>query len=80
MTPTLDNVKAALGITGTYLDTTLEPYRDEVIEFLKEGGVSESNITCGVVARGISDLWNYGSAGGKFSEYFLQRAAQLAYK
>ena len=80
MAPTLENVKAALGITGTYLDTTLQPYLDEVTAFLKDGGVSENNITCGIVARGISDLWNYGSAGGKLSEYFLQRAAQLAYK
>lgn len=80
MTPTLANVKIALGITGTYQDDTLSAYIDEVKAFLTDGGVSDDNITCGLVARGVSDLWNYGSAGGKLSDYFLQRATQLAYK
>ena len=80
MAPTLENVKNALGITGTYQDNTLNAYIDEVKAFLIDGGVSEANITCGLVARGVSDLWNYGAAGGKLSEYFLQRAAQLSYK
>ena len=80
MAPTLASVKAALGITGTYQDTTLTEYYNEVIAFLKDAGVSEDHITCGVVARGVSDLWNYGAAGGKLSEYFMQRAAQLSYK
>lgn len=80
MAPTLENVKTALGITGTYFDSLLNIYIDDVKGFLRDGGVSENNITCGLVARGVSDLWNYGSAGGKLSEYFLQRASQLAYK
>ena len=80
MAPTLENVKTALGITGTYFDNLLNVYIDDVKGFLRDGGVSEANITCAIVARGVSDLWNYGSAGGKLSEYFLQRAAQLAYK
>jgi hypothetical protein len=45
-----------------------------------DSGVKSGNITTGVVVRGVSDLWNYGAGEGKFSEYFLQRAAQLAYK
>lgn len=77
---TLDDVKNALGITGDYQDATLQIYFDEVIAFLVDAGVSRANITSGIVARGVSDLWNYGGAEGKLSEYFIQRAAQLAYK
>lgn len=77
---TLDNVKNALGITGTYQDATLQIYFDEVVSFLVDSGVSNANITTGIVARGVSDLWNYGGAEGKLSAYFMQRAAQLAYK
>lgn len=80
MNVTLENVKNALGITGDYQDDTLQVYYDEVISFLVDAGVAESNITSGIVARGISDLWNYGGAEGKLSQYFLQRAAQLSIK
>ena len=78
--PTLDDVKAALGITGDYQDSTLTVYFNEVVDFLKESGVSEGHITAGLLARGVSDLWNYGGAEGKLSTYFMQRATQLAYK
>lgn len=77
---TLNDVKNALGITGDYQDATLQVYFDEVKDFLRDAGVAESNITSGIVARGVSDLWNYGSAEGKLSPYFLQRASQLALK
>lgn len=80
MAASLDNVKDALGITGSYQDATLTVYFNEVVSFLKDAGVSESNITDGIVARGVADLWNYGGAEGKLSEYFLQRTAQLSYK
>lgn len=76
----LTDVKNALGITGTYQDATLQEYIDEVVSFLVDAGVTESNITCGIVARGVSDLWNYGSAEGKLSQYFYQRASQLSLK
>lgn len=78
--PTLANVKTALGITGNYQDTTLQIYFDEVVAFLIDAGVAESLITDGIVARGVADLWNYGAGEGKLSEYFMQRATQLAYK
>lgn len=78
--PTLDDVKNALGITGDYQDATLQIYFQEVIAFLNDAGVPTRNITAGIVARGVSDLWNYGGAEGKLSQYFLQRAAQLSYK
>lgn len=78
MSVTLDDVKNALGITGDYQDDTLQVYFDEVIAFLRDAGVAETNITAGLVARGVSDLWNYGS--GKLSQYFIHRATQLSYK
>lgn len=74
----LDEVKVLLGVTGTYQNNTIQGYIDEVKQYLIDGGVSEENITAGIVARGVSDLWNYGD--GKFSDYFLQRASQLVYK
>lgn len=75
----LERVKTALGITGTYQDDTIQFYIDEVQFYLKDSGVSDevlnSQQAFGVIARGVSDLWNYGS--GKLSEYFYQRADQL---
>jgi hypothetical protein len=80
MSVTLDQVKAALGIVGNYQDDTLQVYFDETVDFLKNAGVSEANITAGIVARGVSDLWNDGAGDGKLSPYFVQRATQLTYK
>lgn len=76
---TLNDVKNALGITGDYLDGTLQIYFDEVVLFLEDAGVPVSKITAGLVSRGVADLWNYGGAEGKLSPYFMQRATQLAY-
>ncbi len=76
----LSKVKAALGVEGTYQDDTISEYISEVVAFLHDAGVTAENITAGVVARGVSDLWNYGAGNGKLSDYFMQRAAQLSYK
>lgn len=76
----LTHVKNALGITGEYQDDTIKEYILEVIDFLTSSGIRLSNITPGIVSRGVSDLWNYGAGNGKLSEYFMQRAAQLSYK
>lgn len=76
----LDDVKNALGVTGSYQDATLQSYIDEVTAFLVDAGVASKNITSGVIARGVADLWNYGAGEGKFSEYFMMRASQLALK
>jgi len=76
----LEDVKNALGITGTYQDNTLQIYINEVVAFLNDAGVATANITSGIVARGVSDLWRYGAGEGKLSSYFIQRAAQLALK
>lgn len=76
----LTKVKKALGIEGDYQDSTLQEYIDEVTTYLQDAGVKSANITSGLVARGVADLWNYGAAEGKLSEYFMQRATQLSYK
>lgn len=80
----LEKVKTALGITGNYQDATLQIYLDEVMEYLKDAGVSDevlaSDVATGIIARGVADLWNYGSGGTQLSPYFMQRAVQLALK
>ena len=76
----LDRVKALLGITGNYQDNTINEYIIEVREFLADAGVPEQCTSVGLLARGVSDLWNYGAGDGKLSEYFMQRATQLSYK
>lgn len=76
----LADIKNALGITGSYQDATLQLYVDEVVAFLNDAGVSTANITSGIVARGVADLWNYGAGEGKLSQYFIMRASQLALK
>ena len=77
----LEKVKDALGITGEYQDATLKIYIDEVMEYMKSAGVPEdvinSNVSAGVIARGVTDLWTNGS--GKLSDYFYQRVCQLTY-
>ena len=77
---TLEGVKTATGLTGDYQDSTIQIWFDEAVGFLKDAGVKDANITDGIVARGVLDLWNYGAGEGKLSEYFKERAAQLAYK
>ena len=78
--PTLTDVKNAMNITGDYQDATLQIWMDETIAFLTDAGVSENNMTAGLIARGVTDLWNYGAGDGTFSNYFKMRAAQVAYK
>ena len=81
MTDLLLKVKAALGVTGTALDSQLELYIDEVKQYLLSAGVIpsvvESDKSVGVIIRGVADLWNYGNSDTKLSEYFYQRAEQL---
>lgn len=83
-TELLNKVKSNLGITGTYQDTTIQGWIDEVKQYLLEGGVDESivnsQISAGVISRGVADLWNYGSGDGTLSNYFFQRATQLSLK
>lgn len=82
MADILTKVKSALGITGNYQDTTLNIYIDEVKAYMKDAGVPksviDSDISAGVISRGVTDLWSYGTNDGKLSNYFYQRVSQLA--
>ena len=77
--PMLTSIKRALNIGGTYQDAALTEYINEVKAYLKAAGVSEANMTPGLVARGVADLWQYGAGEGKLSQYFYERAIQAAY-
>lgn len=80
MSEYLTAVKEALNITGEDQDAALMQWIEEVLEFIKDAGVNAGNISKGLVARGVSDLWNYGAGDGRLSEYFCWRVAQLSYK
>ena len=77
----LEMVKLALGITGNYHDATLLLYIDEVLHYMESAGVPknvlQSDLIHGCVARGVSDLWNYGQGNATLSPYFHQRVIQL---
>ena len=78
----LQKIKTGLGITTDYQNETLQIYIDEVKAFMKSAGVPEKVIasaaSVGCILRGVTDLWNYGSGGVGFSEYFKMRVNQLA--
>ena len=76
----LTAVKAALNITGEDQDAARLQWIEEALEFVKDAGVKPENITKGLIARGVSDLWNYGAGDGRLSEYFCWRVTQLSYK
>jgi hypothetical protein len=76
----LTAVKVALNITGEDQDAALLQWIEEALEFVKNAGVKPENITKGLIARGVSDLWNYGAGDGRLSEYFCWRVTQLSYK
>lgn len=73
-----DEVKAAMGITGTALDAAMKPYYDSTIDFMLGAGVPQSkvNSSAAVIARGVNDIWNNGS--GDFSQAFIKLVSQLA--
>lgn len=73
-------VKSALGVTGTFTDNTISVYIDDVVDYMSGAGVSAAMITAspGVIARGVSDLWDNDGGNVKFSPYFHERVTQLA--
>lgn len=79
----LKRVKNALNITGEFQDPVLLEYIREIKEYLLDAGVPEervnSSAVVGVLSRGVSDLWNYGSGSGTLSPYFKERVIQLSY-
>lgn len=75
----LEEVKTRLAITGTFHDDLLSAYIDDVKAYLTSAGAdAESAGAVGVIARGVADLWNFGSGEGKFSTIFYERVSQLA--
>lgn len=80
----LAHVKACLGITDDYHDAAISAHIEDVQGYLQAAGIPESvtkSKECGgVVARGVSDLWNYDSGGASLSPFFRERAAQIALK
>ena len=75
----LTAVKNALGVTGTFTDATITVYIDEVVDYMHGAGVSAAVIAAspGVIARGVSDLWDNDGGNVKFSPYFHERVTQL---
>lgn len=73
-------VKNTLGVTGSYQDSTLTCYINEVIEFMRSAGVTDptSSAAVGCISRGVADLWRYDGGEAKLSDYFVQRVIQLA--
>lgn len=80
----LEPVKDLMGISGNFQDKTIQGYINDVVDFMLDAGVSKAvmdSTKChGAVARGVSDLWNYGISSTDFSPYFLKRVTQLIYK
>jgi hypothetical protein len=78
----LERVKAAMNITGDYQDAALTEFIVEVKAYLMDAGVAdnvlESDVACGLIVRGVIDLWNYGAGDARLSNYFIQRTIQLA--
>ena len=77
----LSAIKSILNISGEHFDISLNHYIGEAKAYLESAGVRAdvlgSTLAVGCIARGVSDLWNYGNGDTKLSEYFYQRAAQL---
>ena len=75
----LTAVKNALGVTGTFTDATIQVYINEVVDYMHGAGVSTAVIHAspGVIARGVSDLWDNDGGNVKFSPYFHERVTQL---
>lgn len=79
-TDLLEKVKQMIGLTGTHQDDHIQCYIDDIKQYLLDGGVKqeivESPSSVGAIARGVSDLY----FDGQLSNYFKERAIQLAIK
>ena len=77
----IDQVKKLLGITGKFQDETINGWIDEIKQLMIDGGISPSIVndvkSAGVIAKGIDDVYFQKT---NLSNYFWQRATQLAYK
>ena len=74
-------IKKLLGITGKFQDETINGWIDEIKQLMIDGGISPSIVndvkSAGVIAKGIDDVYFQKT---NLSNYFWQRATQLAYK
>ena len=77
----LEEVKTRLLIADDYHDDMLEALIEDVKAYMLSGGVDdnvvESDKAVGCIARGVADLYDFGSGNGRFSEVFNQRVFQL---
>ena len=77
----LKQVKKLLGVTGKFQDETISGWIDEIKQLMIDGGISPSIVndvkSAGVIAKGIDDVYFQKT---NLSNYFWQRATQLAYK
>lgn len=75
----LAGVKAALGVTSDFMDTTISIYIDDVTDYMSGAGVPDDVIAAsvGVISRGVNDLWTASSGDAKYSPYFYDRVSQL---
>lgn len=75
-------IKQGLGIGEGIPDATIEIWLSDIKDFMLNAGVPNSVInsdtTIGTLARGVSDIWNYGDGNTSYSEVFKMRVAQLA--
>jgi len=78
----IEKVKTAMGFSGDEVNQTLSIYVDEVLDYMTNAGVSKeiALASAGVIARGVSDLWDNDGGAVKFSPFFYDRVAQLSYK
>lgn len=75
----IEAIKVRLGITGDYHDALIGALADDVKAFILDAGADpDSAQAVGLIARGVTDLWNYGSGDGTFSQVFYQRLLQLS--
>ena len=76
----LDEIKKRLSITGDFHDNLLLGYARDVKAYLISAGVKEtvvnSELSVGVIARGVSDMW----IKDAYSELFNQRVIQLSFE
>lgn len=79
----LEKIKIGLMITNSVFDDVLLLHIEEVKDYIKNAGVSESIVDSercvGVIFRGVSDLWNNGSGTATLSPYFRDRVVQLSF-
>lgn len=77
---TIQDIMQAMNLRGNEdQEPTIQIYMDEVLAFLRDAGIPDEKITAGLVARGVTDLWNYGAGKGELSPYFKERATQISY-